>query len=110
MRLSNRKGIRRLVGEKEPIIEAAIPATVASAPSVEEAVTEPTGLVPPPTFAVHTQPSNNFQYPSKPLKGGTKAIMQTMVELFWAQLFMSASAVQNCGSPLLTVLHDGHNA
>ncbi|KXN84680.1 ABC1 family protein C10F6.14c [Leucoagaricus sp. SymC.cos] len=60
VRLSDRKGIRRLVGEKDPLIEDSHPPT---------------------------SPSSSFTFPTKPLRGGTQSIMHTMVSLFSAQMF-----------------------
>lgn len=82
VRLSDRKAIRKLVGEKEPVVDAHTPAIVASAPSVEDAATSSA-----PTTFVESQPATTFDFPAKPLKGGTKGIMQIMVELFSAQMF-----------------------
>lgn len=58
VRLSDREGIRRLMGEREP---------GPSAPSPMEPSTQ------------------SLQFPT--LKGGVKSIMQTMVDLFSAQMF-----------------------
>lgn len=80
VRLSDRKGIRRLVGEKEPALDVATQFPVSPSPPIEAAATSP------PPF-VESQPETTFQYPPKPLKGGTKGIMQIMVELFSAQMF-----------------------
>ncbi|KIK55680.1 hypothetical protein GYMLUDRAFT_47642 [Collybiopsis luxurians FD-317 M1] len=68
VRLSDRAGIRRLMGEDNNIIvsQATVPSSVLSADE------------PPPT---------SFSIPSKPLKGGVQSVMQTMVELFSAQMF-----------------------
>ncbi|EEB97901.1 hypothetical protein MPER_02684, partial [Moniliophthora perniciosa FA553] len=68
VRLSDRAGIRRLVGAENDLVvsKATVPSTVESAND------------PPPT---------SFTFPAKPMKGGVKFIMQTMVELFSAQMF-----------------------
>ncbi|KAF9072387.1 ABC1 family-domain-containing protein [Rhodocollybia butyracea] len=72
VRLSDRAGIGRLMGEENNIIvsQATVPSSVLSP---EE---------PPP---------NSFQFPPKPLKGGVRSVMQTMVELFSAQMFTFGS-------------------
>jgi aarF domain-containing kinase len=76
VRLSDRKGIRRLVGEKEPAFESAVPQAIGSAP---ETVGSPHIL---------SQPASpSFTFPERPLKGGTQSIMHTMVSLFSAQMF-----------------------
>lgn len=72
VRLSDKAGIYKLMGEHEPYYNPILDpysatALVASAPQTESTTT--------------------FQIPNKPLKGGVKAIMQTMVELFSAQMF-----------------------
>ncbi|XP_006457101.1 hypothetical protein AGABI2DRAFT_188802 [Agaricus bisporus var. bisporus H97] len=83
VRLSDRKGIRKLVGEKEPIVDVPMPIAVASASSDEDITT----LAPAPSPFVESRPTTTFNFPDKPLKGGTKSIMQIMVELFSAQMF-----------------------
>lgn len=70
VRLSDKVGIRRLMGEREPKIPSNTPSSVASAPN---AIAIPS-----------TQPSSTYPVP---LKGGVKSIMKTMVELFSAQMF-----------------------
>ncbi|KAG7085810.1 hypothetical protein E1B28_003348 [Marasmius oreades] len=68
VRLSDRAGIRRLIGAEKDLItlKAVVPASVDSP---------------------HDSLPISFSYPAKPLKGGVKFIMQTMVELFSAQMF-----------------------
>lgn len=83
VRLSDRKGIRKLVGEKEPMVDVPMPIAVASASSDEDTTT----LAPAPSPFVESRPTTTFNFPDKPLKGGTKSIMQIMVELFSAQMF-----------------------
>jgi len=68
VRLSDRNGIRRLVGEEEPLTEAA-------------------ESTPTPLLTSEQQPPASFDFPAKPLKGGTQYIMHTMVSLFSAQMF-----------------------
>jgi len=68
VRLSDRNGIQRLVGEEEPLTEAA-------------------ESTPTPLFTSEQQPPASFDFPAKPLKGGTQYIMHTMVSLFSAQMF-----------------------
>ncbi|KAF9444553.1 ABC1-domain-containing protein [Macrolepiota fuliginosa MF-IS2] len=80
VRLSDRKGIRKLVGEREPTVDVATPFSAPPSASLEAASASP------PPF-VESQPATTFKYPPKPLKGGTKEIMQIMVELFSAQMF-----------------------
>ncbi|KAL0068295.1 hypothetical protein AAF712_004682 [Marasmius tenuissimus] len=70
VRLTNRPGIRRLVGAEKDI--------VVSEAQVPSSVLDPSASDPPPT---------TFNFPEKPLKGGVHFIMQTMVELFSAQMF-----------------------
>jgi aarF domain-containing kinase len=82
VRLSDRKGVRKLVGEKQPIVDVPTPRAVASASSDED-TTLPLTSSP----FVESQPTTTFNFPDKPLKGGTKSIMQIMVELFSAQMF-----------------------
>ncbi|KAF5350128.1 hypothetical protein D9756_009121 [Leucocoprinus leucothites] len=84
VRLSDRKGIRRLVGEKEPIVEDAVPRSVASAPSTD---LSSSSIAPAPSPISVKSPSTSFTFPAKPLKGGTQSIMHTMVSLFSAQMF-----------------------
>lgn len=74
VRLSDKAGIYRLMGEHDPNLNqvgmSADPlsasALVASSPSSTQ---------------------SSFIFPDKPLKGGVQSIMQTMVELFSAQMF-----------------------
>jgi len=68
VRLSDRNGIRRLVGEEEPLTETA-------------------ELTPTPLLISRQQPPASFDFPAKALKGGTQYIMHTMVSLFSAQMF-----------------------
>ncbi|KAF9260370.1 ABC1-domain-containing protein [Marasmius fiardii PR-910] len=70
VRLSDRAGIRRLIGAEKDITvtKAIVPASVDSP-------------------AVHDAPPTSFTYPPAPLKGGVNFIMKTMVELFSAQMF-----------------------
>jgi aarF domain-containing kinase len=82
VRLSDRKGVRKLVGEKEPIVDVPTPRAIASASSNEESTLSLT-----PSPFVESRPTTVFNFPDKPLKGGTKSIMQIMVELFSAQMF-----------------------
>jgi len=68
VRLSDTNGIRRLVGEEEPLTESA-------------------ESTPTPLLVSRQQPLASFEFPAKPLKGGTQYIMHTMVSLFSAQMF-----------------------
>ncbi|KIL60038.1 hypothetical protein M378DRAFT_110496 [Amanita muscaria Koide BX008] len=80
VRLSDRRAIRRLMGERDsdtPQISA--PIVVASRP-LESPYNNSVNLV---NSSSSTLPLNI----SKPLKGGVHAIMKTMVELFSAQMF-----------------------
>ncbi|KAF6756514.1 ABC1 family-domain-containing protein [Ephemerocybe angulata] len=77
VRLSDKAGIYKLMGEHEPHYNVnnlelnPMSATAMVAPSPQDATLVSTG----------------YAFPEKPLKGGVKAIMQTMVELFSAQMF-----------------------
>ncbi|KAF5376379.1 hypothetical protein D9757_008675 [Collybiopsis confluens] len=68
IRLSDRAGIRRLMGEESN--------TIVSQATIPSAVLSPDEPLP-----------MTFQFPPKPLKGGVQSLMQTMVELFSAQMF-----------------------
>ena len=75
VRLSDKPGIFRLMGEKPP-------------PHLDQQSSSPdplsaTSLVASPI----SSPTSSLIMPDKPLKGGVKTIMQTMVELFSAQMF-----------------------
>lgn len=75
VRLSDKPGIFRLMGEKPP-------------PHLDQRSSSPdpfsaTSLVASPI----SSPASSLIIPDKPLKGGVKSIMQTMVELFSAQMF-----------------------
>jgi len=72
VRLSDREGVFRLMGEKPP------QRSVVDPMSASALVSSP-GPSSPSLSTLHT--------PSKPLKGGVRSIMQTMVELFSAQMF-----------------------
>ncbi|KAJ4490481.1 ABC1 family-domain-containing protein [Lentinula aciculospora] len=75
VRLSDRTGVRLLMGENNnPIVTQA---TVPSSVNTPE----------------ETSPVS-FSFPTKPLKGGVQSMMQTMVELFSAQMFSWGSV--NC--------------
>ncbi|KAF8966801.1 ABC1 family-domain-containing protein [Flammula alnicola] len=77
VRLSDKAGIFRLMGESPP---------TGSPTSSSETPLDPfaaTSLVASPP----NSPVSSLQMPAKPLKGGVKAVMQTMVELFSAQMF-----------------------
>ena len=62
VRLSDREGIFHLTGEKPPVVSSAN------------------------TFPYHP-PDSSSTSAFKPLKGGVRSVMQTMVELFSAQMF-----------------------
>ena len=75
VRLSDKPGIFRLMGEKPP-------------PHLDQRSSSPdpfsaTALVASPI----SSSTSSLIMPDKPLKGGVKIIMQTMVELFSAQMF-----------------------
>lgn len=74
VRLSDKPGIFRLMGEEPPH-----PDQRSSSPDPFSA----TSLVSSPI----SSPTSSLIMPDKPLKGGVKTIMQTMVELFSAQMF-----------------------
>ena len=75
VRLSDKPGIFRLMGEKPPQNfdqQSSPPDPLSSTYLITSSV---------------TSPGSSLIMPDKPLKGGVKAIMQTMVELFSAQMF-----------------------
>ncbi|THV07102.1 ABC1-domain-containing protein [Dendrothele bispora CBS 962.96] len=95
VRLSDRDGVLKLMGERRSFATPeVVPSIVASPPLPQDS--EP-GLVNPvlsPTSALSSgltpseiPPPTKFNFPSKPLRGGIQSIMQTMVELFSAQMF-----------------------
>ncbi|KAJ3746302.1 ABC1 family-domain-containing protein [Lentinula detonsa] len=65
VRLSDRTGMRLLMGESNDSTQA----TVSSSVNLSE------------------ETSPTFSFPARPLKGGVRSVMQTMVELFSAQMF-----------------------
>jgi len=91
VRLSDREGVLKLMGEKRSFsAPEVVPSIVASPESDPIPALSPTpaalsaGLISP---ADAPPPPTKFAFPPKPLKGGVKSIMQTMVELFSAQMF-----------------------
>lgn len=75
VRLSDKSGIFRLMGERPPLhLDQRSPSLdpLSAASLVASSISSPT---------------SSLIMPDKPLKGGVKAIMQTMVELFSAQMF-----------------------
>lgn len=72
VRLSDKEGIFRLMGERPP-------SSTRNSSDPHSA----TALVSSPPIS----PASSLHIPAKPLKGGVSAIMQTMVELFSAQMF-----------------------
>jgi aarF domain-containing kinase len=76
VRLSDKPGIFRLMGEKPP------PHLDQRSSSSSDPLSA-TSLVASPI----SSPTSSLIMPDKPLKGGVKTIMQTMVELFSAQMF-----------------------
>jgi aarF domain-containing kinase len=72
VRLSDKEGIFRLMGER----------SLSLPPSPSDPYSA-TALVSSPPMS----PASSLHIPAKPLKGGVQAIMQTMVELFSAQMF-----------------------
>jgi len=72
VRLSDKEGIFRLMGERPP-------SSIRSSSDPYSA----TALVSSPPIS----PASSLHIPAKPLKGGVNAIMQSMVELFSAQMF-----------------------
>ncbi|KAF9005222.1 ABC1 family-domain-containing protein [Cyathus striatus] len=82
VRLSDRPGIRRLMGERDPDVEHST--SILGASSTAD-ILQPTFSESPPESP--TSSPSSLKIPEKPLKGSTKAIMQTMVELFSAQMF-----------------------
>ncbi|PPQ72125.1 hypothetical protein CVT26_006865 [Gymnopilus dilepis] len=90
VRLSDKAGIFRLMGERPPggiVADNDEPLDPSSATSLV-ASRPPSSAEPSPSSA-STAPTavSSLSIPSKPLKGGVKSIMQTMVELFSAQMF-----------------------
>lgn len=82
VRLSDKAGVYRLMGEPLP---KKIPSELDDEPDVKVLAT-PERIDPHPPAPSSPSPSS-FQYPARPLKGGVKSIMQTMTELFSAQMF-----------------------
>ncbi|KDR71734.1 hypothetical protein GALMADRAFT_253465 [Galerina marginata CBS 339.88] len=76
VRLSDKLGIFRLMGETPP------DGTFSNIPTDPFSATALIASPPPTTSSV-----SSLQIPWKPLKGGVQSIMQTMVELFSAQMF-----------------------
>ena len=73
VRLSDKAGIFKLMGERPPhLVESAPIDPLAASAAVAS----------PPD-----QSSSQYHFPEKPLKGGVASIMRTMVELFSAQMF-----------------------
>lgn len=75
VRLSDKRGIFRLMGEEPPLHfdqQSSLPDPFSATSLVASSISPPT---------------SSLIMPEKPLKGGVKAIMQTMVELFSAQMF-----------------------
>ncbi|KAK2465037.1 hypothetical protein APHAL10511_003113 [Amanita phalloides] len=79
VRLSDRSAIRRLMGEH--VDDQAGPPTPTSYPA-----SPLLDLLPSCLHSTSSYPALPLNL-SRPLKGGTKAVMQTMVELFSAQMF-----------------------
>lgn len=71
VRLSDKAGIYRLMGERQPAFSPSDPMSASALVASSSLEVEP----------------SKYRFPDKPLKGGVKAIMQTMVELFSAQMF-----------------------
>ncbi|KAF8888371.1 hypothetical protein CPB84DRAFT_1749506 [Gymnopilus junonius] len=89
VRLSDKAGIFRLMGERLPggVVsdsDSDVPINPYSATSLVASAPSST-----PTSSASISPTavSSLQLPSKPLKGGVQSIMQTMVELFSAQMF-----------------------
>ena len=79
VRLSDRTAIRRLMGETVDVQSGPLaPASHLASP--------PLGLLPSCLHSTSSYPHLPLNLPA-PLKGGMKAVMQTMVELFSAQMF-----------------------
>ncbi|TFK25857.1 ABC1-domain-containing protein [Coprinopsis marcescibilis] len=77
VRLSDKPGIYKLMGEKQPSVNfARIPDPLSA-----------TALIVESPASIANEPSTPFRIPDQPLKGGLKSVMQTMVELFSAQMF-----------------------
>ncbi|KAF8152294.1 ABC1 family-domain-containing protein [Crassisporium funariophilum] len=79
VRLSDKPGIFRLMGQPLPETPHSTHGTTIDPLSATLLV----GSSP----NSHTTPASSLVMPLKPLKGGVKSIMQTMVELFSAQMF-----------------------
>lgn len=83
IRLSDREGIFRLMGEQPIGLSPTKPVDPMS--STLLVASPPSALSSSSLLSSYTQPP--VQTNSRPLKGGVKSIMQTMVELFSAQMF-----------------------
>lgn len=81
VRLSDKESVFRLMGER-------MPSTASSTRPTRIDPIDPlsaTALISEPHSSI--SPASSLHFPTKPLKGGVKFIMQTMVELFSAQMF-----------------------
>lgn len=76
VRLSDKAGIFRLMGERLPTPSSTTPDYTSAMSLVAESPN-----------AAPSSSISSLVIPAKPLKGGVKSIMQTMVELFSAQMF-----------------------
>lgn len=83
VRLSDRDGIRHLMGEQTPHQSPTKPVPG----SVSPTVSSPLPIIASSSESTSTFPTFQGQTFSTPLKGGVASIMQTMVELFSAQMF-----------------------
>ncbi|EFI26591.1 atypical/ABC1/ABC1-B protein kinase [Coprinopsis cinerea okayama7 len=81
VRLSDKAGIYRLMGEHEPEYNPIAP------PEIDPLSATALVSTGPATTSPTTTTTTAFQYPAKPLKGGLSSVMKTMVELFSAQMF-----------------------
>ncbi|PPQ94351.1 hypothetical protein CVT25_000679 [Psilocybe cyanescens] len=82
VRLSDKAGVYRLMGEPLP---KKISSELDDEPDVKVLATPE--RIDPHSPAPSSPSPSSFQYPARPLKGGVKSIMQTMTELFSAQMF-----------------------
>ncbi|PPR01545.1 hypothetical protein CVT24_001856 [Panaeolus cyanescens] len=82
VRLSDKAGVFKLMGERMP--SAATTSTTPGQPTPLDPLSAASLVSESP---ISMSPASSLHFPAKPLKGGVKSIMQTMVELFSAQMF-----------------------
>ncbi|KAH9481461.1 ABC1 family protein lscO [Psilocybe cubensis] len=81
VRLSDKPGVYRLMGEKYPSLSASTIDPASATSLVASPSSELSALPNSPTSV------SSLQFPSKPLKGGLDAVLLPLVQLFCAQMF-----------------------